>query len=68
MGEFNLYGVYVPSFLVQAILAYLLFSFLGRWTDRLIQKGWIGFAGLFNLSFYFVCLFVVHGIFLAFAY
>ncbi|MEB3766970.1 DUF1656 domain-containing protein [Acinetobacter sp. MD2] len=65
MGEFNVYGVYVPSFLVQAILAYIVFYVLSRWTDLLIAKGWIGFAGIFNLSFYVVCLFGIHGIFVA---
>ncbi|WP_343598067.1 DUF1656 domain-containing protein [Acinetobacter sp.] len=65
MGEFNVYGVYVPSFLVQAILAYIVFSLISLWTGKLIKKGWIGFPGIFNLSLYFVCLFATHGIFVA---
>ena len=65
MGEFNVYGIYVPSFLVQAIIAYIVFSVMGRWTDKLIRKGWIGFPGVFNLSLYFVCLLGTHGVFVA---
>lgn len=41
MGEINLYGIYIPILLVQAIIAYLLFKFSSPLTDRLIAKGWI---------------------------
>lgn len=68
MGEFNLYGVFVPSFLIQAILAYIGFLLLGRGTDRLIQQGWIAFPWVFNLSLYMVCLLLTHWVFAQFSY
>lgn len=68
MAEFNLYGVFVPSFLIQAILAYIIFLLLGRGTDRLIQQGWIAFPGVFNLSLYMVCLLLTHWVFAQFSY
>lgn len=68
MGEFNLYGVFVPSLLIQAILAYIGFVVLGRWTDRLIQQGWVAFPGVFNLSLYMVYLLLTHWVFAQFSY
>lgn len=38
MGEFNAYGVYIPSFLIQAICAFVLFKLVTLWTDRLIAQ------------------------------
>ena len=43
MGELNVYGVYVPIFLVQAILAYLIFRFVVMGINRLVEKDWILF-------------------------
>ena len=63
MGEFNLYGVYIPTLLVQAILAYALFKIVVIGTDKLIERGWIGYPGLFNLSLYIVVLMFVHWLF-----
>ena len=63
MGELNLYGVYVPTLLIQAILAYLLFRLLSLLTNRLIAAGWIGFPGIFNLSLYVLILLAVHYVF-----
>lgn len=64
MGEFNAYGVYIPSFLIQAICAFVLFKLVTFWTDRLIAKGWIGFPGVFNLSLYILLLMCMHWIFI----
>lgn len=36
MGEFNVYGIYVPSLLVQALLAYICFRGLSPLTNKLI--------------------------------
>ncbi|MHA3049333.1 MULTISPECIES: DUF1656 domain-containing protein [unclassified Acinetobacter] len=68
MGEFNLYGVFVPSLLIQALLAYIVFMLLGKWTDRLIQRDWVAFPGIFNLSLYMVCLLLTHWVFAQFSY
>lgn len=65
MGELNLYGVYIPTFLVQAILAYIVFRIVGILTNRLIEKGWIGFPGIFNLSLYVLILMLIHSLFIA---
>ena len=65
MGEFNLYGVYVPTLLIQAILAYLFFKLVTLVSNRWIAAGWIGFPGIFNLSLYVLMLMLVHWIFLA---
>ncbi|MBF7691024.1 MULTISPECIES: DUF1656 domain-containing protein [Acinetobacter] len=66
MSDFDIYGVFVPSFLIQAILAYLLFVCVRKVTDRQIQNGWIAFSGVFNLCLYLVCLLVIHQIFVYF--
>ncbi|WP_130803647.1 DUF1656 domain-containing protein [Acinetobacter ihumii] len=66
MGELNLYGVYIPTLLIQAILAYVLFRLVSLLTNRLIASGWIGFPGIFNLSLYILILLLVHYVFLLF--
>ncbi|NAR36843.1 DUF1656 domain-containing protein [Acinetobacter haemolyticus] len=63
MGEINLYGIYIPILLVQAIIAYVLFKFASPLTDRLIAKGWIALPSIFNLCFYLGLLLFVHGLF-----
>lgn len=63
MGELNLYGVYIPVFLVQAILAYILLRIIALWTDTLIEKGWIAMPGIFNLCLYAILLGLMHWIF-----
>ena len=40
MGEFNIYGVYVPTLLVFAILSYIVLRILMIGIDKLIEKGW----------------------------
>lgn len=66
MGELNLYGIYIPILLVQAIIAYVLFKLAGLWLDRLISKGWIALPSIFNLCFYLGLLLLVHGLFVWF--
>lgn len=51
MGEFNVYGIYVPSLLVQALLAYICFRGLSPLTNKLIAQGWIALPSIFNLCF-----------------
>lgn len=63
MGEFNVYGIYVPSLLVQALLAYICFRGLSLLTNKLIAQGWIALPSIFNLCFYLLLLLVIHQIF-----
>lgn len=56
MGEFNIYGVYVPTLLVLAILSYVLLRILMLGLDRLIEQGWIPLPSLFYLCVYVVIL------------
>ena len=64
MGEFNVYGIYVPSLLVQALLAYICFRGLSPLTNKLIAQGWIALPSIFNLCFYLLLLLVIHQILL----
>jgi len=63
MAEINLYGIYIPILLVQAIIAYILFRLVRPVTDRLAERGWIAVPGIFNLCFYLGILLLVHGLF-----
>lgn len=63
MGEINIYGVYVPILLVQAIFAYLLLQVMRLKTDQLSSQGWIVWPSIFNLCLYIVLLFMIHGLF-----
>ncbi|WP_343621905.1 DUF1656 domain-containing protein [Acinetobacter proteolyticus] len=63
MGEMNLYGIYIPILLVQAIIAYVLFKLLSPLVDRLVIKGWIALPSIFNLCFYLGLMLLVHCLF-----
>ncbi|MCH7302897.1 DUF1656 domain-containing protein [Acinetobacter higginsii] len=63
MGEMNLYGVYIPILLVQAVVAYVLFKLLSPLVDRLVIKGWIALPSIFNLCFYLGLMLMVHCLF-----
>lgn len=63
MGEFNVYGIYVPALLVQAIFAYICFRWLSPLTNKWIAQGWIALPNIFNLCFYLLLLLVIHQIF-----
>ncbi|USA52965.1 DUF1656 domain-containing protein [Acinetobacter sp. C32I] len=63
MGEMNLYGIYIPILLVQAIIAYVLFKLLSPLIDRLVIKGWIALPSIFNLCFYLGLMLLVHCLF-----
>jgi hypothetical protein len=56
MGEFNIYGVYVPILLVFAILSYGLLRLAMLGLDRVIEKGWIPLPSLFYLCIYMMIL------------
>ncbi|OTG80724.1 DUF1656 domain-containing protein [Acinetobacter sp. ANC 4648] len=64
MGELNIYGVYVPVFLIQAILAYILFKVVTLVTDQWIAKAWIAAPGIFHLCIYIILLGLVHWFFI----
>ncbi|MFV7481435.1 DUF1656 domain-containing protein [Acinetobacter junii] len=63
MGEINLYGIYIPTLLVQAVIAYVLFKILSPFVDRFAQMEWIGLPSIFNLCFYLALMLCVHEIF-----
>lgn len=60
MGELNLYGVYVPVLLVQALIAYVLLRFLMKWLDHLVENAWIALPNMFYLCVYVLLLGGVH--------
>jgi hypothetical protein len=60
MGELNVYGVYVPILLIQAIIAYIILRLLMKWLDRLVTKDWIIMPNLFYLCIYVILLGAVH--------
>ena len=60
MGELNIYGIYVPIFLIQAIVAYIIWKIVCIGTDRLIEKDYIALPGIFNISLYLIILWALH--------
>lgn len=67
MGELNIYGVYVPIFLIQAVLAYLLFKVAMLGVDWMVEKDWIVLPSVFNLCIYLILLWLMHRVFVVFA-
>ena len=67
MGELNIYGVYVPIFLIQAMLAYLLFKVAMLGVDWMVEKDWIVLPSVFNLCIYLILLWLMHWVFVVFA-
>lgn len=66
MGELNIYGVFVPIFLIQAILAYILLKIVNLGTDQLVSQDWIALPNIFNLCLYLILLYLMHWLFLFF--
>lgn len=64
MGELNIYGVYVPIFLIQAILAFIIWKVVCIGTDRLVEKEWIALPGIFNICIYLILLWLIHWVFI----
>lgn len=60
MGEINVYGIYIPILLVQAIIAYVLFKLMSPLIDRLVMRGWIVLLNIFNLCLYLGLLLCMH--------
>ena len=60
MGELNIYGVYVPILLIQAVIAYVLLRILMKWLDKLVANDWIIMPNIFYLCIYVLLLGVVH--------
>lgn len=60
MGELNIYGVYVPILLIQAVIAYVLLRILMKWLDRLVANDWIIMPNIFYLCTYVLFLGAVH--------
>ena len=60
MGELNIYGVYVPILLIQAVIAYVLLRILMKWLDKLVANDWIIMPNIFYLCTYVLLLGAVH--------
>ena len=60
MGEVNIYGVYVPILLIQAVIAYVILRVLMKWLDHLVANDWIMMPNLFYLCIYILLLGTVH--------
>lgn len=60
MGELNIYGVYVPILLIQAVIAYVLLRILMKWLDKLVANYWIIMPNIFYLCIYVLLLGAVH--------
>ena len=59
IGEFDIYGVYVPVFVVFAIIAFLLQLALKRLFDSFGVYGFVWHRPLFDLAIYVILLGVV---------
>ncbi|CAG2154134.1 MULTISPECIES: DUF1656 domain-containing protein [Cupriavidus] len=55
-GEFNLYGVFIPTLLGLMLLAYALKGALRSWLTRTGLYRWIWHPALFNLAMYIAVL------------
>ena len=66
MGELNAYGIYIPVFLIQAIVAFLVFKMVSIVTNPWVDKGWVALQGIFNICLYIILLMGVHEVFLLF--
>lgn len=60
MGELNVYGIYVPVLLIQAVIAYVILRVLMKWLDRLVAHDWIMMPNIFYLCIYILLLGAVH--------
>ncbi len=60
MGELNIYGVYVPTLLIQSVFAYGLLRLVMLVTDPLIEKEWIPLPSIFYLCLYVILLWLIH--------
>ena len=60
MGELNIYGVYVPILLIQAVIAFVLLRILMKWLDKLVANDWIIMPNIFYLCIYVLLLGAVH--------
>lgn len=60
MGEVNLYGVYVPILLLQAILAYVLLLLCMPVLHACVERDWIAMPSIFYLCVYLILLWGVH--------
>ena len=58
IGEFDVDGVFVPSLLVAAVIAFCLTSVVGLSLRRLHLYRFVWHAGLFDVALYIVMLFV----------
>lgn len=55
-GEVNFYGIYIPLILIQALLAYVLYSGLIRFLDKWQLSRWMALPTIFNVCLYIIVL------------
>lgn len=60
MGEINLYGVYLPVFIVQAVLAYMILKCLIWGITPDVEQQWIALPSVFYLCLYIILIGMVH--------
>ena len=59
IGEFDIYGVYFPAFVVFAAIAFLLQVVINRFLNALGFYRWVWHRALFDLAIYVILLGVV---------
>lgn len=55
-GELNIYGIFVPALLIQALVAYLLFSLCSPLLEKEQVKKWVLMPSLFHFCLYVIML------------
>lgn len=58
-GELNIYGIFVPTLLIQALVTYLLFSFCSPLLEKEQIKKWVIMPSLFHFCVYVILLGIV---------
>lgn len=55
-GEVNFYGIYIPLILIQALLAYMLYSGLIWLLEKWQLSRWLALPTILNLCLYIIVL------------
>ncbi len=55
-GEVNFYGIYIPLILIQALLAYVLYSGLMWLLEKWQLSRWLALPTILNLCLYIIVL------------
>ncbi|XID74691.1 DUF1656 domain-containing protein [Alkanindiges sp. WGS2144] len=55
-GELDFYGIYIPVILIQALLAYVIYSYVLKAMDKWQLDRWILLPTVFHLCLYIIVL------------